>query len=277
MAKYLGYICLYTNKEVEALFDTPSKILHFRYIQKFNFVQKKLKCDGIGRINLIMTDSPEDHLQMERCGEIMNILFFVDEKIHTHSEIYTFYTKILTDIWMKCTFELDPLNTVLNLLTDFHLPWDYVSRTLYNQSRTYGISLKVHVDVTVELYLIVHKPNGANHLVLFSKVNFDMFISDTIKYYCNKKYWRTDLKFIIELANNRDYWEYDVESDTIKFVFPRAEANNPHGLYDLGQLYMEGLYVLKDIDMAKHFLQLSVENGYSRAGKALEELAKLQN
>lgn len=85
------------------------------------------------------------------------------------------------------------------------------------------------------------------------------------------------MKFIIELANNRDYWEYDVESDTIKFVFPRAEANNPHGLYDLGQLYMEGLYVLKDIDMAKHFLQLSVENGYSRAGKALEELAKLQN
>lgn len=275
MSKYLGYVCLYTHKK-ESLFDTPLEMLHFRYIQKFNFVQKKLKCDGVGRINLIMTDNPVEHLQTERFSNVMDILFFVDKKMDTHREIYTFYKNILTDIWIKYKFDLVPLQETINQLNDFHQPWDYcITKNMYNNSKTCAISLKMHVDANVELYLIIHQPKDVNRLVLFSKINLDIDIAETLKHYCNKKYWKTDSKFMIELDNHRDYWEYDVETDTVNFIYPRAEENNPHGLYDLGMLYREGRYVLQDMNMAKYFLELSAARGYSKAEKALKTLAKL--
>ena len=55
----------------------------------------------------------------------------------------------------------------------------------------------------------------------------------------------------------------------IEFHFARAEAGDPHGLYDLAQMYLRGTVVKVDVEYARDLLVQSASKGYKRAKDAL--------
>ena len=74
----------------------------------------------------------------------------------------------------------------------------------------------------------------------------------------------------IHRARSNDYWSWDsTRPDMIEFHFARAEAGDPHGLYDLAQMYLRGTVVKVDVEYARDLLVQSASKGYKRAKDTL--------
>jgi hypothetical protein len=76
--------------------------------------------------------------------------------------------------------------------------------------------------------------------------------------------------------NNRDYWTCGVDG-SLAFHFPNAEDGNPQGLFQLGRLYDEGLYVLPDRERGLELIQQAAAAGYRHARRFMEARARDQS
>ena len=172
MAKYLNYISLYTSKDNKALFNTSEMKLHFKFIQKFNFYMTKLECDGIGRINLIMTENSSEHLNTKCFGSVLDTFIFVDSKIKTSDEIYFYYFKVLQELWESQKFNLTPLKQVLDKVK-YYDNWEYTyKKSKYNKSKKCKIALIMKVDYEINLFIKINKVNK-----IFQSLNILHFFS----------------------------------------------------------------------------------------------------
>jgi hypothetical protein len=83
-----------------------------------------------------------------------------------------------------------------------------------------------------------------------------------------------DLKWIdaetvkVTQQNQRDYWLCRLDG-AVEFHYPRAEAGDAHGLYDLGCMYYEGQYVLQDRERGLELIASAAQRGYPHAVKFL--------
>ncbi|WP_339436637.1 MULTISPECIES: tetratricopeptide repeat protein [unclassified Pseudomonas] len=84
--------------------------------------------------------------------------------------------------------------------------------------------------------------------------------------------WVNDQTVRLFQANKRDYWEIDTTAGTVAFHFPRAEAGDAHGQFDLAKMYVDGWIVEQDFEQAKTWLERSAAQGFSRAIKLLQRL-----
>ena len=73
--------------------------------------------------------------------------------------------------------------------------------------------------------------------------------------------------------NDRDYWLINIDTASVKFHFPRADAGDAHGQYALGCMFQNGDFVPKDVEQARLWLQRAAEQGYRQAIKRLESPA----
>lgn len=69
--------------------------------------------------------------------------------------------------------------------------------------------------------------------------------------------------------NKRDYWLCKVNGEA-EFHFPRAEQGDPHGQYQLGQLYWEGRFVPRDRERGLEWMRAAAKQGYGHARRWLE-------
>ncbi len=77
---------------------------------------------------------------------------------------------------------------------------------------------------------------------------------------------------VIEFANKRDYWKYNIQEKELKFVYPRAERGDAHGQYDLAQMYLKGQGVLKNEEQGLFWLRKSAEQNFKRAKNQLKKI-----
>jgi TPR repeat protein len=84
--------------------------------------------------------------------------------------------------------------------------------------------------------------------------------------------WVDESKLRVTHSNGRDYWLIDLEKGTCEFVYPRADAGDPHGQFQLGLLYLEGRYVPRDRERALYWIRQSAAQKFAHAVKRLREL-----
>lgn len=75
----------------------------------------------------------------------------------------------------------------------------------------------------------------------------------------------------IQHQNKRDYWLCTTDGG-VSFHYPRAEANDPHGLYDLGKMYVEGQWVLQDRNRGIELIRASAALGFNHAIRFLASI-----
>jgi hypothetical protein len=85
--------------------------------------------------------------------------------------------------------------------------------------------------------------------------------------------WTSDKVVRLQRTNQRDYWEYDLAANAVRFHFARAEAGDPHGQYDLGRMYLDGYLVPQDEALARHWFEQAAAQGFGRAQTALARLS----
>lgn len=68
----------------------------------------------------------------------------------------------------------------------------------------------------------------------------------------------------VRQQNGRDYWLCKLNGQA-EFHFPRAEQGDPHGQYQLGQLYIEGRFVPCDRARGLAWMRAAAQQGYGHA------------
>ncbi len=77
----------------------------------------------------------------------------------------------------------------------------------------------------------------------------------------------------VQHQNGRDYWLCTTQGE-LEFHYRRAENGDRHGQYDLGRMYYDGQWVLKDQEMGLQWIQAAADQGYRHA---IQFLANLKN
>jgi len=85
-------------------------------------------------------------------------------------------------------------------------------------------------------------------------------------------YWSDDRHVRLFHRNKRDYWHIDTHSGNAQFHFPRAEAGDAHGQYDLARMYLDGWIVEQDNASAMRWLEKSAAQGFARAQTLLRRM-----
>ncbi len=93
-----------------------------------------------------------------------------------------------------------------------------------------------------------------------------------ITHACGKLQWLDNGHVRLWQENQRDYWDYDVEAGSASYHYPRAERGDPHGEYDLAQMYFKGYIVDQDEAQGLYWLRRSADHDFGRAKKLLKKL-----
>lgn len=140
------------------------------------------------------------------------------------------------------------------------------------RSRKTGWRVQAHVTYfdTIDLTLVVSDKTGAVvRRKLIAKLGGT--IASLWDAY-GRLVWEDENRVRLYRRNGRDYWEYDLRSDEVRFCFPRAESGDPQGQYHLGRMYLEGTLVFADRQKALYWLQQSAKQGYKHAINLLKRL-----
>jgi hypothetical protein len=68
----------------------------------------------------------------------------------------------------------------------------------------------------------------------------------------------------VQQANGRDYWLCRTDG-SVSFHYPRAETGDPHGEFDLGKMYYEGLWVPQDRERGIKLMEGAAAKGFKHA------------
>jgi hypothetical protein len=75
--------------------------------------------------------------------------------------------------------------------------------------------------------------------------------------------WIDNSSVKITHENGRNYW-IGHNDGTLDFFYPRAQKD-AHGMFDLGRMYWEGQYVLRNPELGRQFIELAAQKGYHHA------------
>jgi len=76
--------------------------------------------------------------------------------------------------------------------------------------------------------------------------------------------WLSNHQVRIWQANKRDYWLCDLSGD-FQFFYPPADAGDPHSLYRLAEVLLDGRGVIPDEETGLSLLERSAAAGYKHA------------
>ncbi|MGV3756214.1 MAG: hypothetical protein ACO1QS_12600 [Verrucomicrobiota bacterium] len=131
---------------------------------------------------------------------------------------------------------------------------------------------QVEVDFadTVRLSVVFLKPDG--EVVLRQPLSLLPPGMGAVAFVLGKLAWRSPTTFQITHENGRDHWLCGTDG-SLRFVYPRAERGDPHGLYDLGRMYLEGQYVLRDPAQGRQLIEEAARQGWPPAREYLRKIA----
>jgi TPR repeat protein len=74
---------------------------------------------------------------------------------------------------------------------------------------------------------------------------------------------------IIMRENNRDYWLCSIDG-TVEFRYPQADSNDPHAIYRLATILLDGYGVIPNPSKGMELLERCAKMGYKHAIKRLQ-------
>jgi TPR repeat protein len=75
---------------------------------------------------------------------------------------------------------------------------------------------------------------------------------------------------MIMQANNRDYWLCNVDG-TVEFKYPQADSEDPHAIYRLATILLDGHGVIPNPEKGMELLERCANMGYKHAIKRLQK------
>jgi hypothetical protein len=131
-----------------------------------------------------------------------------------------------------------------------------------NPSRSLRVQIQVDFADSVRLDVMFFDPKG--HLILrkpFSVLGPGLGI---VAFVLGKIEWLDDRNVRITHQNGQNYWICRTDG-TLHFFCPRAESGDAQGMFNLGRMYCEGQYVLRDPVLGRQFLEAAAKQGYKHA------------
>ena len=137
--------------------------------------------------------------------------------------------------------------------------------------------LRVQVEVdfadTVKLYVAFLDRKGQELLrKLFSVVGPGPGLG-TVAAVIGHIEWLDNTSVKITHLNGRDYWICRTDG-TLEFFYPRAQNGDAHGIFELGRMYSEGRYVLRDLAQGRQLVEAAANKGDKHAAKYLRKLVE---
>jgi hypothetical protein len=279
MAKYLHSIQLDADASIHEMLIASDDFSLGMVSDCFTSELHKLQFSNIAKVQIHLTENPS----LDR-----NIQKFIDViLIHRYLNKAPFLSDSLTgkrEFMVQLIYDsLVCVGEFLNASTDaLHDVYQRAAIKINNFRGNFGKKyLNKKIGYGAQLYFIYEKnievglsfesaQNDDFNLLLF----YHPAVLDAVLKMFGKIEWRDSGKLILHRKNTDDFWCVDIYKRAVEFVFARAEARDPHGMYDLGMLYLKGYLVEKNNDKANYWFQQASLKGYGKADKALLGLKK---
>lgn len=216
-----------------------------------------------------------------------NSLDVIDEHVHiipvstpkelqSLDEIAKLLTEKLTPIFSKNQDQFDAISTTItqSKLAGFTAKGDIKLSHKISPKKTRECKISFSITSHLEFLLVVLDKNNATETKT-PIASYPASVANIDEIGAVK--WTSEEQLTIARKKTKDFWIWSAnEHQKINFKFYRAEIEEPKGLFDLGQMYLNGFIVTKDLSTASHYFKLSAAAGYKHAEKILAKLSILQ-
>lgn len=249
----------------------------------FELEREKLEFGGVAKIQVHLTgDSQKDEQQEELIDAVL---------IYKYLDISEFVTKSEKEQWIDLcellndalksvakTYQVDlnGLDSVIaSVIQKYGNFSGWIGAEKLNTNKTCGVRLYYRYGKSIEVGCHIRSmeegaEGSASTIILF----YHTPVLEPVLKLFGKLTWDGNTKFIIPRKNTRDFWVVDVSERRVEFMFDRAIKGQPHGWYDLGLMYVNGVLVLPDNEKAKWCFEEALRLGYKKAEGALENLSR---
>ena len=156
------------------------------------------------------------------------------------------------------------------LQDDFRFEFDW-KKPLASPDRKHKVQARLVVTDQLRIWLIFYD-RGLNEidrkLLCTGGVG-----KGAAKFALHRIAWRDAETVCVTQENNRDFWLCTISGQP-EFHYPRAERGDPHGLYDLGQFYLEGRFVAHDPVRGRELIEAAASKGFVPARRWLSRVGQ---
>lgn len=277
MTKYLNHFQLDADAETHQLLNGLTKFSLNTIGDAFQSKLKDLEFGGISKIQIHLTqDINQDNLQktfidtklihrhlpfsiMAQSSEEDNVLLICDIIFDSLTNDANFNQE---NIGKLTSLKQDAVKTIFNFEG-----WLTSAKTNQSKDKKARAYFKYSKNIEVGVY-IYKKNQDEQKVILFyyppSLRSLQKLIAELS--------WENNDTLIVKRKDTNDFWRVDTRSNHADFIFSRAQENNPHGMYDLGLMYLEGDLVIANREKAITLLEKSYQLGYKKAEKTLTTL-----
>ena len=271
LPKYLRYFDLtfediLGKKYCQSGFFSPGFI-----IDLFALEFKRCSSKGVAKLLIYFTEDATKHLKSQLLLEVLYVNVYFDLVAFSQLDFFRqkqFFLeciyKCLINYADKYGWDREHCEKIYRKILKSSITFDRMWGKPV-KSRTKGFSAQIHARYfnTIDLSIvIIDKENTPIRTKLIATLPGAI---GALWDACGKLVWQDDHSLRLYRENLKDFWEYDLLSDEVRFFFARAENGDAHGQYDLGVMYLEGYLVFPDHEKAVYWLRLAAEQKFRRA------------
>ncbi|MWP62967.1 SEL1-like repeat protein [Gilliamella sp. Pas-s25] len=278
MSKYINYIFdHFRSEELEIKINALRTI-----IQMFSYYVKKSKIDGKG-ISIISVNFSNKEL-VEDYDEFVDIESKIDpndiDKLTKLGEVKAkeYYLlkvyNILLPFLIEKGIDLAKFEQVIALIREKNFIFEEQWKSKWNPTRQTQVTVRWLYTDKIYFYLdIFHKNSQLKETIHFITVGPALSFLELC---LGPLKWKDNNTVLLYQKNSRDYWEINIITKEVDFIYEPAIKDYPYkqyAQYNLALRFLEGLYgVPKNLEKAKYWLNKSAAQGLPKAIKLLEKL-----
>ena len=231
------------------------------------------RTDGAGKVNLLFTAGNSEEAYEDGLG-----IAYVVEQFPSESFLalparqqQEEYLDRMHAALVRCANQLGwdrkPLDAArARMIAEHFASGFFWKKPIASPDRTWKVQAYIQAGVETWIELVFFN----NQLVEQRRVRFSRIPTSAgpAEFVLGRIEWLDKQTVRVVQKNGRDFWTCTVDG-SLAFHYPRAEQGDPHGIFDLGRMYWEGLYVLPDHKRALALIHASAAAGYKHAQRFL--------
>lgn len=281
-------LSIYFFNQLELMENEPTNIkqLFARYgfknvIDMFLYYVEKGKIDGKGiKIITVYLSNEEEIGEYGEYLDIKSKIDFSDIDIHRFSarEAKEYFLLKIYNILLPSLIEkgidISKFEKIIALIKEKNFVFEEKWKSEWNLSKNIKAAIRFVYKDRLDFYLdIFDRSNQIKETIPFITTHASLGLIE-LCLGCLK--WKDDDTLLLYQENNRDYWQINILTKEIDFIYIPAIEDNPYKQYrqyNLALRYLDGLYgVPQNVEKAKYWLKKSAEQGLPKAIKLLTQL-----
>lgn len=295
MAKYLRYLAehfTHGNSIHDDLRDDPTMWAAVResgvpYLcWMYEFYALPLRSGGVGKVNLYLTPArpnpppvvlpgcPEDR-DGEGIASVFESFDFASYRSLGRPERAPYHLDRIHTALIRCGREFHwdtgPLDRARDLILQNEFRFCFFwKKPLSSPDRRTKVQAVIDVTDQARIYLAFFDGRmNPQRRVLLCTSGIGSGVGEME---LHRIAWLDNQTVQVTQRNGHDFWTCTTDGDPV-FHYPRADHGDPHGEYDLGQIYLEGRFVRQDRQRGLKLIESAARSGYKHAIRSLERLS----